>query len=172
MAQTSCPFSKLTVMPRAALLIFAAAVGALLFVFTMQYGFGVQPCILCLWQRVPYGVVALLSLIAVLWRPYGRHSTVLLGLCALTFTVGAGLALFHTGVELHWWLGTSGCSIQPLHGPANEDLRTQLLHTAVAHCDEISWTFLGLSMANWNVGASLILAIFAGTATRCRKNAS
>lgn len=147
-------------MPKSGWLIFAASVGALLFVFIMQYGFGVEPCVLCLWQRVPFGFAAAAALVACLWRPYVNHTRVLLGLCAPVFGIGAALAIFHTGVELHWWLGTSGCVIVPLHGASPEDLRTELLHTVVARCDQISWTFLGLSMANWNVPFSLGLSGF------------
>jgi disulfide bond formation protein DsbB len=162
-----CPFkncAKFLAMPKLAILIFSATIFALLFVFTMQYGFDLQPCVLCLWQRVPMGLAAALSLAALLWKPYGNHTQVLLALCALAFIVETGLALFHTGVELHWWLGTSGCAIQPLNGNSAEDLRTQLLHTVVARCDQISWTFLGLSMANWNVPFSAMLAVFSGIA--------
>lgn len=151
-------------MPRAGWLIFSASVLALLAVFILQYGFDVQPCVLCLWQRVPVVLATLFSLAACLWRPYHRHTKILLGLCAVAFAVGAGLALFHSGVELHWWLGTSGCAIQPLNGATAEDLRTQLLHTMVARCDQISWTFLGLSLANWNVPFSAALAVFSGLA--------
>lgn len=170
----SCPiktcFEKFLTMPRAATLIFAACFAALTFVFIMQYGFDVQPCILCLWQRVPFALAAALSLVAFLWKPYGQQTQILLGVCAAVFVIGACLALFHTGVELHWWLGTNGCAIQPLNATSVEDLRTQLMHTVVARCDEISWTFLGLSMANWNVAFSLALAVFSGiSALRIKK---
>ncbi|MDX2028289.1 MAG: disulfide bond formation protein B [Alphaproteobacteria bacterium] len=154
-------FSKILLMPWAALLIFAAAACAIIFGFTMQYGFGLKPCVLCLWQRVPFGLAAALAVTALVWRPSGARVRILLGLCAAVFFVNMGLALFHTGVEKHWWLGTSGCSIQPLTGATPEDLRTQLLNTAVVSCDQVTWTFLGLSMANWNILYSLFLAMFA-----------
>ena len=43
-----CRFFQL---PLAIYLLFAAPVGSLIFALTMQFGFDVQPCILCLWQR-------------------------------------------------------------------------------------------------------------------------
>jgi disulfide bond formation protein DsbB len=155
-------------MPRAAVVIFAAAAVALLFVFLLQYGFDVQPCVLCLWQRVPYGAALLFSLTAYMWQPYGQNSRMMLALCGVAFVSGAGLSLFHTGVELHWWLGTSGCTVPPLHGTSAEDLRTELLHTVVARCDQISWTFVGLSLANWNLPLSLALALFSFSASQYR----
>lgn len=159
-----CPFrdscKNFLAMPKAAWVIMAATAVSLVFVFIMQYGFGYHPCILCLWQRVPF--VAAIILAALALTPALRtQAPVLLGLCALAFFIGASLAIFHTGVERHWWLGTEGCTITPLNGGSVEDMRTQLMHTVVARCDEISWTFLGLSMANYNVVWSLVLGLFA-----------
>jgi disulfide bond formation protein DsbB len=151
---------KILSLPLAAKLLFCANVGSLLFALTMQFGFGVLPCVLCLWQRVPYGSAAVLSLMALLWKPYGRQTIVILGLCVVAYLTGMGLAIFHTGVELHWWLGTSGCAVQPLHGASPEDLRQALLQTIAPRCDEISWTIFGFSMANLNIAASLALAFF------------
>ncbi|MFY9287251.1 MAG: disulfide bond formation protein B [Alphaproteobacteria bacterium] len=153
-------------MPKAAWLIFAASVGALAFVFISQYVFGYEPCVLCIWQRVPYGLAAVLSLIAVVRKPYGFYTQILMLLCASLFVLSAGLALFHTGVELHWWLGTSGCAVEPLSGASVDDVRTALLKTPVARCDQISWTFLGFSMANWNIPFSLGLAGLSVSAAR------
>ena len=135
-------------MPLAAWLIALMAVGALAFAFVVQFGFGIEPCILCLWQRAPFGIAAMLTIAAILIA------------CTVVFLIGAGLAVFHTGVELHWWIGTTGCSIQPLHGSSPEDLRLELLRTAVARCDQISWTLLGFSMTNWNIPFSLGLALY------------
>jgi disulfide bond formation protein DsbB len=164
-----CPFrdcaNKALMMPKAALLVLAGAVIALGFAFVMQYGFDLHPCVLCLWQRLPFAIVILLAGLASV-SLLRRYAHILLTLCSVAYLVGTGLAIFHTGVERHWWLGTSGCSITPLSGTSVEDLRTQLLHTVVARCDEIAWTFLGLSMANYNVIYSLALAFFALCAAR------
>ncbi len=143
-------------MPRAAWVLLAAALIELGFAFVMQYGFGYEPCILCLWQRVPYAAVIALALLASLppLYPYARE---LLGLCGLIFLIGVGLAVFHTGVERHWWLGTSGCAVTPLDSSSVEDLRTKLLQMTVVRCDQISWKFLGLSMANWNIPDQMLL---------------
>jgi len=157
-------FSSLLTMPKSALVLFIVALGALGFVLMMQYVFGYEPCILCIYQRVPLGIVLGLSLLALLWRPFGRHTRVILGLCALAFFINAATATFHTGVERHWWLGTAGCSITPLHGYSTEDLREKLLHTITGHCDEISWSFLGLTMANYNIPFSLLMGCFATAA--------
>jgi disulfide bond formation protein DsbB len=150
--------------PLAAKLLLVASLGSLIFALIMQLGFGVQPCILCLWQRTPYAVVALISFLVVVLRPSRRQTALMLFVCAFCFVVGLSLAIFHTGVELHWWLGTSGCSVQPLSGGSPEDLRLSLLQTVAPRCDQIAWTLFGLSMANYNIAFSLVLAFFATAA--------
>jgi disulfide bond formation protein DsbB len=148
----------------AAKMLLTASLGALIFVYILQYGFGVQPCILCMWQRAPYAAIAVLAALAWISRPYRRQTMILLFLCAACALIGLGLAVFHSGVELHWWLGTSSCSITPLHGATPDDLRAQLLHIVPARCDEVAWSVFGLSLANLNIGLSLALAFFATAA--------
>jgi disulfide bond formation protein DsbB len=148
-------------MPMAAKILLVASLGALLFALIMQYGLALQPCVLCLWQRVPYIAASILLVGTLLWKPFGRQSGFLLGLCALSYLSGMGLAIFHSGVELHWWLGTSGCAVTPLNQGSIEDIRRSLLQTITPRCDQIAWTFLGLSMTNYNIVFSFILEFFA-----------
>ena len=156
---------KTLTMPLFARLLLFLNIGALAFAFTMQFGFGVEPCILCLWQRVPYGLAAFLSLLALTWKPYHRQTTFLLALCVIAYLAGMGLAIFHTGVELHWWTGTAGCAVQPLNGTSPEELRQSLLQRVTPRCDQISWTLFGFSMTNYNIAMSLALAFLTAVAT-------
>lgn len=154
--------SRLFLMPNAALLLAAASVGSLLFALTMQFGFNIQPCELCLWQRVPFVVVAALAFLALIARPL---APVLLQLAALALLANAGLALFHSGVERHWWEWHSACTGGLLdHAGSIDELRHTLLDKPVVRCDEISWSIFGLTMANLNIGFSFVLAAFAGLA--------
>lgn len=153
-----------TAMPWAAVILLLIGVGFPVAALVMQHVFAIEPCVLCLWERLPYvvaGVLALLTLVLCRRRPL--LAALLLGLCAVTFAVGGALAIFHTGVEQLWWAGTESCTIRPL--ATNTDtmsLREQLLNTqASASCDEVNWTFLGLSLANWNVPISFGLMLFA-----------
>jgi disulfide bond formation protein DsbB len=156
---------KLLAMPTAALLILAAAAGSLAFALVMQYGFGVLPCELCLWQRAPFAAAALLALIAAVARPFGKHTKVLLGLSAALFFVNTGLAVFHSGVERHWWEFNSACTGSALDRVKSvEDMRRELLGKPAVRCDEISWSLFGLSMANFNIAFSFALGLFAAAA--------
>lgn len=148
-----------------ALALFAMSVGSLLMAYVAETFFGVAACELCIYQRVPYAVVVFLSLVAFVGMIYGHKKTaqILFLLCAFAFFVNAGIALFHSGVELHWWVGTDGCAVNPLVMQNLKDpaaMRAALMAAPVVRCDEINFTFLGCTMANWNILASLALCAF------------
>jgi disulfide bond formation protein DsbB len=152
---------------RAALMVFASSAAILLGAFAFQYIGGLQPCILCWWQRYPYMATIVLALFAVAVAPTRpKLARVVLGLSAVAFLVGAGIAAFHVGVEQHWWAGTAECGAN--FGPAGsvEELRRRLLAQNVVRCDDIAWSLFGISMAGYNFLLSLALAVFAVQAVR------
>ncbi len=145
---------------------------ALAAAFTAEYGFGLEPCILCLYQRVPYGValgLGLLGLVAL--RPAGLQPVLVL-IAGLAFLAGAGIAGYHVGVEQHWWAGTASCTTPGFDANLSlEELQRQLDQAAsFVPCDQVSWSLFGISMAGYNLVASLILAVvFLLTAARLRR---
>lgn len=150
-------------MPYAALALFAASAGSLIVAYIAETFFGVEPCILCIYQRIPYALVTFLAIFALMARQNDKKARFFLALCALALFINAGIAGFHSGVELHWWAGTDECSVNPLviQQVTADALREQLLHTPLVPCDAINFTFLGFTMANWNILASLGLGFFA-----------
>ncbi len=136
--------------------------------YTAEYGFGLKPCELCLYQRVPFAIVIGLGLIATIWREHHCLRVWLTALIALSFEVGAGLAVFHAGVEYGWWDGFASCS-GGLVTESIEALKAHIMGAAVVRCDEAAFRFLGLSMAGWNVLWSGALALLAAHATYAMK---
>lgn len=140
----------------------AASAAILLAAFGFQYLGGLPPCPLCIWQRWPYAIVIVLGLagtaLAAGRRPPRSTLRALLALCGLVFLTGTGIALFHVGVEQHWWAGTAACGGGTGSAASVEALRRQLLDQPVVRCDTVAWSFLGLSMAGWNMLLSLGLA--------------
>jgi disulfide bond formation protein DsbB len=146
--------------PRTASLLLAlASVAILAAVFAFQYLGGAAPCPLCIWQRYPYAVLIALGVIGSCWQPRA-----MLALAALVLLVGAGLAGYHYGVEQGWFALPAGCAAG---GEATtiEELR-RMLREAPPACDQVRFTVLGLSLAAWNLLASLGLAAFAAAAAR------
>jgi disulfide bond formation protein DsbB len=124
-----------------------------------QFAGGLQPCVLCVYQRWPYVATILLGLAGfALARRHPGAARAALGLAGLVFFVGGGIAGFHVGVEQGWWQGTSGCGAPTGGAMTLEDLRAQVLAAPVVRCDEVPWSLLGISMAGYNFIISLALA--------------
>jgi len=157
--------SFITGNPAAAAAAAVALGGALtiLGAYVFQYGFGLPPCPLCLEQRIPYYVAIPLALVVAkaaqqrVPRPWVVGG---LGLLVLAMLIGAGLGVYHAGVEWKWWAGPQDCS-GPLDPLGTRDLLQQLQTVSIVRCDEAAWRFLGLSLAGYNVLISLLLAAIA-----------
>ena len=73
----------------------------------------------------------------------------------------AWLGGYHAGVEWGFWKGPTDCT-----GPVGNlgsagNLLARLDTVKVIRCDEIQWTFLGLSLAGYNALISLLMAAIA-----------
>jgi len=131
---------------------------------------GLPPCYLCLKQREVYWVamtVALIGMIVVRTGPGAGLKRLFNAALGLVFLAGVGVAAYHAGAEWGWWPGPSLCagggavSAADVMAALNGEERI-----APPSCDKALWSFLGLSMAGWNVLISLALAAMSGLATR------
>src|SRR5215472_16442035 len=77
---------------------------------------------------------------------------------AVVFLVGSGLAFYHVGVEHHWFAGPGACTATTGTPTSLEALKTQLMRQQPVRCDEPAWTLFGISLAGWNLLASLAMA--------------
>lgn len=139
---------------RRALAPLLGSVALLLGALAFQYIGGIAPCPLCIDQRWAHGIAIALGLLVLVWPRRGL--AVLAGFAVL---VGAGIALYHTGVEQAWWAGPTTCTApDPGAVPAGE-LLDRILDTPVVLCDQVAWSWLGVSMAGWNAILSLAIAV-------------
>lgn len=146
----------IAVSPAVVLLASAAVLGTAL---VSQVWGGLRPCDLCIYQRWPYVATIVLGVasLSIAGIPARRA---LLALCGAAFLVGGGIAAYHVGVEQHWVQGPAACSGGG-EATSIEELRRQLMATPIVRCDEIAWSLFGISMAGYNVIASVLLAGFA-----------
>jgi len=148
----------------AALAIAVLGAATILGAWYFQYGLGLQPCPLCLEQRYAYYFAIPLALLVALGASVGASRKVVVAafvVIALGMLWNAGLGAYHAGVEWKFWAGPQDC------GGALGDLGTaggllkKLESIRVIRCDEVAWSFLGISLAGYNVLISLALAAIA-----------
>jgi disulfide bond formation protein DsbB len=117
-----------------------------------QFIGGLAPCEMCHWQR--WALLAAIGLALAAWGL--RHSRALLRLSALAVLAGAGIAVFHVGVEQHWWKGITECAAPMLSG-SSADIMGQIMAQPLVRCDAIPWSLFGISMAGWNALVSIAI---------------
>ncbi|WP_159997874.1 disulfide bond formation protein B [Roseomonas sp. 18066] len=151
-------------MPLSLLVALLAAAAPLLAMASERWG-GLNPCLLCLWQRGPYWVAALLALMAVMAMRQPRLARVLTALAGVAALASGVVAVVHVGVEAHWWPSPlPGCAA-PNAGAARtvDDMLASLAPTPAKPCDEPTFLIPGLpvSMAAMNLLYALGLGGFA-----------
>lgn len=122
-----------------------------------QYGSGLAPCNLCLWQRWPHIIIPMLGVLALFLR---KPRPILIAI-TITAATSVILAAYHAGVEWQFWSGPEGCTASLTSGDDMTNLTDSLLATPIVRCDAVAWSFLGLSMAGWNSLFSLDICLIA-----------
>jgi disulfide bond formation protein DsbB len=137
-----------------------------------QYWGGLAPCELCLLQRWPWAAAIALSLAALIAGSRLALPWVALAL-AIIFALGVVVAFYHVGVEQHWFAGPTACTASGGGAMTLEDMRRLIIGTAPVLCDRVQWSLFGVSLAGWNLLASLgMAAICAEVFRRTRRPAS
>ena len=137
----------------------AISLSMIFFVLISEYVFGFAPCSLCLIQRYPHMLVAITSVWLIFFR---THNFFLYPVNTLVIALSIILASYHVGVEQNVFQGPQSCSSSNLSlvsEKSAEALLKEILNTAVVRCDEVTWSFMGLSMATWNLILSIALFI-------------
>ncbi len=137
----------------------AISLTMILFALISEHIFGLVPCSLCLIQRYPHIFVSFASV----WLIYFRtHNFFMYPLNTFVMALSITLASYHVGVEQGIFQGPQSCSSSNLSFVSDksaEALLQHILNTSVVRCNEVTWSFMGLSMATWNLFLSTILFI-------------
>lgn len=132
-------------------------VGALAMAYTAQYAFGLEPCNLCLAQRVPYVAIALIGWVGIR-RPHWMSPGNLTAVAGFVFLAGGIIAGYHVGVEQHWWVSAAGCGGTAGQAVSADQFQQLLQQKPPKACDEVDWTLFGVSMAAYNAFFSFVWA--------------
>ncbi len=146
---------------------FFACVGLIAYALYAQHGLGLEPCPLCIFQRVAVMATGVVFLVAALHAPAtttGRR--VYGGLAVAAATAGAAVA------GRHVWLQSLPPEQVPACGPGlNYMMDTfplmqalRMVFSGSGECAEVDWTLLGLSMPAWTLIAFIGLAAWAAGA--------
>jgi disulfide bond formation protein DsbB len=141
------------------LLACAALIAYALFV---QYGMGLEPCPLCILQRVSVMVAGALFLVALLHNPGDRGARVYGVLIDLAALLGILVAARHIWIIAQPPGSVAECGasldymmdVLPLHEVLGKVL------TGSGECAKIDWHFLGLNMPTWVLMALVCVGLW------------
>ena len=123
----------------------------------LQHVVGLDPCPLCIFQRIAYFALALFALLAASLSPRAS-SRWLGGLVLLSALTGAGIAGWHVWLQMN----PQGMSCGPGLATMLENFPlTEVLPKVFrgsGDCSESAWTLLGLTIADWSLLWFVILS--------------
>lgn len=141
------------------LLIFLFCCGLMGVGYTMEHVFDLEPCPLCMTQRVFIVLAGTLALLACLHNPLQKGTRIYAWLVALMAAVGSGFSIRQLYLQ----------SLPPEKAPAcgpsvDYILETFPLSKALemmlkgdGNCAEVLWTFMGISIPGWTLVAFLMI---------------
>ena len=136
------------------IIIFSLSFFSLIAALYVEYILGFKPCILCIYQRIPYAIAILVSLSAFL---IGNRN-ILLIILGLTFLAGILLSGYHVSIE-------KGI-IEPLFSCTGENIKVldkdeilKSLNNIKPDCKDVDFSIFGISLATLNFIISFVLTI-------------
>jgi disulfide bond formation protein DsbB len=131
--------------------------------FGSQYFGGLYPCEMCWWQRYAHMAALVPAALAFTAPAQSARSRTLTLLAALAIAVSGAIGVYHAGVEAKIFQGFTTCTAT-MHAGTTADLLKQIESAPLVRCDQVQWSFLGISMAGWNAiislgGVALILGL-------------
>ena len=138
---------------------FIACVALLGYAYYTQYELGLEPCPLCIFQRIGIAALGVVFLIAGLHNPRRWGASVYTVLIAVASLATVGVAIRHLYVQ-SLPPGTIPACGAPLDvllqfTPVTEVIRKVL--TGSGECSQVNWKFLGLAMPAWVLICALTL---------------
>lgn len=140
---------------------FAVCACLMAYALYAQYGLLLQPCPLCVFQRMAVIALGAVFLVAALHNPAGWGRFVYTGLVVLT--AGAGIAV----AGRHVWLQSLPADRIPACGPGFDYIidsfpvldALRLIFSGSGECASVDWNFLGLSMPAWVLAWVVLLGV-------------
>jgi disulfide bond formation protein DsbB len=143
----------MTDLERARALALVIPAGLLAGALGSQYVAGLYPCEMCHWQRWGHYAALALALLSVFTRANIGLSRLLIWLALIGIAASGVIGVYHAGVEAGIFEGFTQCSVRG--GASGADRLAEIMNSPLVRCNDVQFSFLGISMAGWNAILSL-----------------
>ena len=153
------------------LLGFAACFGTVILALVIQTVYKLEPCPLCITQRICFMALGVLFLIGAFVKPATLFAKLITLAQLVAALVGAGWALRHWYLQAHKESMIADCGVGFDYMFENFPLKKAftLIFKGTGDCAAIDWTFLGLSLPQLALIMFVGLGIYAAYLFRLNK---
>ena len=136
------------------IVIFSLSFFSLAAALYIEYVLGIKPCILCIYQRIPYAIALLISVCAF----FINNKKILLVILALTFIVSALISGYHVSIEKGFIEPIFSCTSDNINALEKEEI-LKSLDNIQPNCKDVDFSLFGISLATLNLINSFVLTV-------------
>ena len=136
------------------IIVFAISFFSLAAALYVEYVLSFKPCVLCIYQRIPYAMALLISLIAFFYD----NKKILLVILGLTFMAGVLLSGYHVGIEKGIIEPIFSCTGDNINALEKVEI-LKSLNNIQPDCRDVDFSLFGISLATLNFIISFVLTI-------------
>ena len=136
------------------IIIFTLSFFSLVAALYVEYILGFKPCILCIYQRIPYAIAILISLSAF----FIGNRNILLIILGLNFLVGILLSGYHVSIEKGVIEPLFSCTGENIEALEKDEI-LKSLNKIQPDCRDVDFSIFGVSLATLNFIISFVLTI-------------
>lgn len=128
----------------------------------IQVQHNLDPCPLCIFQRIAFILLGLTFLIAVWYKPTGGWRTIYGGLQLFISTVGSGIAIRHIWIQSHAEevIAECGAGFDYIFERFPFRKAVELVFKGTGECSSIDWTLAGFSIPQLSLIAFIGMAVY------------
>ena len=138
------------------IIIFFIILLSIISALIIEHALGHQPCSLCLYERIPYFLSALLIIKIFFFKKYEKITLFIL---FLVFMTSALLAFYHFGIEQGFFNESFVCNVESQLKILSKENLLKELNKNIVSCKNVTFRILGLSLATINTILSIVLSI-------------
>ena len=136
------------------IVIFSLSFFSLAAALYIEYVLGIKPCILCIYQRIPYAIALFISVCAF----FINNKKILLVILALTFIVSALISGYHVSIEKGFIEPIFSCTSDNINALEKEEI-LKSLNNIQPNCKDVDFSLFGISLATLNLINSFVLTV-------------
>ncbi len=138
------------------ILLLLFAIAALILAYVAQYVFDLQPCLLCIYQRLPLLGIVAAGIVGLFLGKKSRKLALIL--CVALILCDVALASYQVAIEKKLIVDSSSCALSDnIAAQTIEQMQLEILSAKISRCDRPEFFFLGFSFAQWALSSYLAL---------------